>query len=92
MALPSPEQARSWFQTAYLAVEKSTPITLLLLLLLSGLFGGYLLRQVEHSRTTVLTLYTALIAAKDLHLAQAQAFRTEMRDLLEDCRTPSGER
>lgn len=90
MALPSPEQAKSWFNTLYLAVEKATPITLLFLLLVGIGFFWYLLGIFGTAQSRIERLYTALIAAKDAQVAQADAFRDELRLLLRDCPRPSG--
>jgi hypothetical protein len=86
MATPlTPDEAKSWFSVLYSATEKSTPVTMLFLLVAGGIFGWHLLKQIDHSRTTLVDLHHQLIAAKDGQLALSQDFTRQIRDILEKC-------
>lgn len=51
-----PEQANTWFRTLYAITEKSTPITMVFLLVVSTMMGWYLLGEHRRLQEHVITL------------------------------------
>lgn len=51
-----PDQASSWFRSLYTITEKSTPITMVFLLLVSTMMGWYLLGEHRRLQAHVVTL------------------------------------
>lgn len=71
MALPNPDQARSWLGTVLPLLDRSTPITLLLALVIGGLMGWYLLGELHRIHGLNRELFDKLEAAHEARLALA---------------------
>lgn len=65
----TPEGARSWFNTLYGFTERSTPITMVFILIAGVTFGWYMLGEIRRTRGITLQLHQDLIAAKDAQIA-----------------------
>lgn len=67
-----PEAAKGWFALLYPVVEKSTPVTLLLILALGSLMGWYLLSDIRRVHAVNLTLWSQLVEAQKAQVELAR--------------------
>lgn len=84
----TPDQAKSWFNTIYSVTERSTPITMVFILITGGLFSWYMLREISTARQTVYTIHTSYIASKDAQLANALEYANSLAKITLHCNTP----
>lgn len=64
MAVPTPESTRSWLRVALEVLERGTPVTLLLILMIGSLTSYYLLKEVGRQRQINLDLWQRLMASE----------------------------
>lgn len=67
----TPEGARGWLRVLLDITERATPITLLLILLLGGLFAHYMLRELQRAREMNLSLWQHRLEAEKAYYALA---------------------
>lgn len=78
--MASPERLTGWWGALYPILQQSTPITLALALVVSGLMGWYLLKEVARMHAMNQTLFVKYDAAQQALVALALR-----------CRDPGGE-
>jgi hypothetical protein len=84
----TPDQARSWFSVLYAVTEKSTPITMLFILIVGSLSVWYTLRELSNSRLRTIQAYNQLLQAKDEKLIQAMNFAESLAKVSLHCNVP----
>jgi predicted negative regulator of RcsB-dependent stress response len=81
----TPDQARSWFSTLYSLTEKSTPITLMFLLIAGALFGWVITKRQAVSDTRLKHLYDQFVASKDAQIAKAEEYALKLAEIVAHC-------
>lgn len=84
----TPDQAKGWFNTLYSFTERSTPITMVFILITGGLFSWYMLNELSESRRRVIQVHTSYIASKDAHLANAVEYANSLAKIALHCNVP----
>lgn len=84
----TPDQARNWFSTIYSITERSTPITMVFILVTGALFAWYVLGELRDSRGHSIELYNRLLLTKDAQLSMAMDFADSLAKVSLHCNVP----